>query len=234
MDKEYYPHDEHTLKHSVLLLSATFIAFIWSASFLSEYATQAIALLFTIFLIKQMVEKRLSTRQESVIDSVVLTLLTLVAISSTGGLSSPLFFLVYFLLFVLSLLLTPTIPLILSFALIVYFLFSSEINQTSQLIPLFSFPLITPLAVYFGKEHKKTIYQKHDILHLKESIRRETEDIFLWLTTVFAKEMRQLHEIINKFPQVSNEQRPHFSALQKSIDRLKNLGDKLKKAIEED
>ena len=234
MEKNYQPDYQQILKHSLLLLSVVGLVFLWAVSPYHSFATQIIATLLALFVTKHLFRHHLTTRQESLLDSLILTGLILVIVSATGGLASPVFFLIYFLLFALSLLLEPTIPLILSFSLIIFFLFTTAVSKTSELLPLFSFPLITPLAVYFGRQHKAGVYQKHDILHLKESVRRETEDVLFWLTTTFSREMGKISETLEKFPNISNLQKPYLETIQKELARLKKLGEKLKQAIEED
>lgn len=226
--------DTHIVKHSLLLLLVVCLIFLWAVSPYQSFATQIVATLLAAFITKHLFREHFTTRQESLIDSLILTALVLVIVTATGGLSSPVFFLIYFLLFVLSLLLTPTIPLILSFSLIVYFLFTSVIANIRDLLPLLSFPLITPLAVYFGREHKKEIYHKHDILHLKESIRRETTDVLLWLTTTFTREIGKISDNLDKFPEASERQKPYLNNLKQTVGKLQKLGNKLKQAIEED
>lgn len=226
--------NQRILKHSLLLILVVVVVFFWAISTYETFATQIVATLLALFITKHIFKEHLTTHQESLIDSLILTALVLVIVTATGTLSSPLFFLVYFLLFILSLLLEPTIPLTLSFALIIYFMFASPINKISELLPLFSFPLITPLAVYFGKEHKTNLYHKHDVLHLKESVRRETEDVLFWLTTTFSREIGKISSALDKFPDLTEIQRPYFTTIKKTVLKLKKLGEKLKNAIEED
>lgn len=226
--------NQHIIKHTLLLLLVVGVVFVWNVSAVAEFSTQAVALLLAIFISKHIIRNHLTASQESLVDSLVLTALVLVIVSASGGLSSPVFFLIYFLLFVLSLLLAPSIPLSLSFSLIVFFLFSTTITKFSELLPLFSFPLITPLAVYFGREHKKKLYHKHDVYHLKETVRRETEDVLLWLTTTFSKEMKFISDKLENFPNLTEVQKTYLLEVKKTVSKLNKLGDKLKQAIEED
>lgn len=226
--------NHNIFKHSLLLISVVIVIFLWAISPYESFATQIVATLLALFITKHIARDHLTTYRESLIDSLILTGLVLVIVTATGGLASPLFFLVYFLLFILSLLLEPTIPLVLSFSLVIYFMFANPINSPSELLPLFSFPLITPLAVYFGREHKRNIYHKHDNLHLKESIRRETEDVLFWLTTTFSREMGKISQTIDKFPNLTQTQKPYLTSIKDAVSRLGKLGERLKQAIEED
>lgn len=222
------------LKHSLYLLGTVSLIFLWAVSPYHSFATQIIATLLALYVTKHLLRNHISVQTESLLDSLILTALILVIVTATGGLTSPLFFLIYFLLFALSLLLAPAIPLILSFSLIIFFLFTSSVAKTNELLPLFSFPLITPLAVYFGRQHKQNLFQKQNILHLNESVRRETEDVLLWLTTTFSRETEKILDLLNKLPNISDLQKPTVDLISREIAKLKHLGERLKQAIEED
>jgi len=233
MDQQSYTN-HYTLKHSLYLLTTVMFLFIWAISPYRMFATQIASSLLAVYLIKHMLKEHISIRTEVIIDSIVLTGIILVIVSSTGSLSSPVFFLIYFLLFALSLMTTPSVPLVLSFSLIIYFIFSDPIVSLSQLLPLASFPLITPLSVYFGRQHNKNLYQRQDIYHLKETVRRETEDVLLWLTTLYSEELAAMKNKIDRFPSQDDKQRYHLRELTDSVEKLKKIGEKLKAAIEED
>ncbi len=113
-------------------------------------------------------------------------------------------------------------------------MFAQPVGKINELLPLFSFPLITPLAVYFGKEHRKKLYHQHDALHLKESLRRETEDVLFWLTTTFSNSLKRIADNLNKLPNPTKEQTIYLNKIDQEIRNLKKLGEKLKQAIEED
>ncbi|MBI2029966.1 hypothetical protein HYT02_06110 [Candidatus Gottesmanbacteria bacterium] len=221
-------------KYAIVLRCTVCLIFIWAISPYQSFGVQIAASLLAIYVTKFAFRHHLSITTETLIDSTILTALTLTIVSSSGGLTSPVFFLVYFLLFILSLLLTPTIPLIISFALILYFLFSSSISTQSELIPLLSFPLITPLAVYFGRQHKGRLHAQHDAMHLTETVRRETQDVLLWISTTFTRNLEELHTEIEKIPNLTDLQWPHIKKLQQTIIRLSKMGRKLQDAIEED
>lgn len=224
---------QNITQYAAALLLTVFLIFIWSISPLSQYSVQLIALLMIVFISKHILRHRVSLKQENFIDSIIFTSLILTIVSVSGGLNSPLFFLVYFLLFVLSIILTPVIPLIVSFALIIFFLFSTVVESPAQFLPLLSFPLITPLAVYFGRQYQKNLYQRQDIMHLSESAKRETTDVLLWLSTTYERELNNIKNLLDKLPNVTQGQKPIVDKLREEIARLKSLGGRLKEAIEE-
>jgi hypothetical protein len=98
--------------------------------------------------------------------------------SSTGGATSPFFFLNDFLLFELSILLEPVIPLVLSAGLAVFYIYThgSELPFVS-LVPLASLPLMTPLAYYTGLIYQKMKNQKKLIRSLEKKVEDLEEEI---------------------------------------------------------
>jgi len=102
----------------------------------------------------------------------------LLIVFATGGITSPLFFLNYFLLFELSLLLEPVIPLILSISLIGFYFFTDGVGGSPlRLLELVSFPFMTPLAFLFGKIYQKEENQKKEIKNLSKKIERLEEEL---------------------------------------------------------
>lgn len=151
-----------------LTLSIVF-AFCWiSNDILSLYSLQltAILLLALIFL-----RKRVLPNTFSLVESTVSTVSVLLVTSATGGLNSPLFFLNLFLLFELSLLLEPVIPLFLSALLGIFYVFTHQAGQPPYtLFALLSFPTMTPLAYFFGRIYQKVKNQKKQIQSLTHQI----------------------------------------------------------------
>jgi hypothetical protein len=110
------------------------------------------------------------------VESVVSTIAVILITTATGGISSPFFFLNHFLLIELSLLLEPQVPIILSLGLIIFYLYSRQTDQSPMaFIALLSFPIMTPLAYYFGKIYRKEENQKRELKNLKAKV-EELED----------------------------------------------------------
>ena len=139
--------------HSLVLIFAIIIGFVYPKTSLAQYDLQISAGLFIfLYLMKRMfIEKSIYSR---LAESVVFTLIVLGIVNSTGGLTSPFFFLIYFLLFSLSLILEPVISVTSTIALITFFLLNLPQNQDIKaLLPIISLAFITPFAMYMGQEH---------------------------------------------------------------------------------
>src|SRR3989338_1567852 len=125
-----------------------FAALFFAYSPFAAYDLQVVASLFIIYFF---LRKRFHMSPFLyLIEALMFIFIVLMTVFGTGGISSPFFFLLYFLLFAVSLLLTGSISLILTLLLVVLFLFSSPSGSIMEFIPVFSLPFIAPFAQYLG------------------------------------------------------------------------------------
>lgn len=165
-----------TALHGLLLATSVLLIFFWvNNDKLSYFSLQFTAVLLLTLIITHHILKPLSYK---LVESVISTMSVLLVTASTGGLASPLFFLNNFLLFEMSLLLEPLIPLILSAALIFFYIFSATAQQSLfNWLELLSFPVMTPLAIYLGNLYQKIQNQKKELHKLSEKINDLEEEI---------------------------------------------------------
>lgn len=153
--------------HCLILTVNVLFAFFWNRNhLLADYNLQLVAFLVILYF-----GYSLACRQagflvkKTAIDMAALSLLTFILVFATGSLSSPLFFLLYFLLFGLSLLFEPGSSLFLVFLLTILFLIIPAKQDTlHELLQLASLFAIVPLAVIFGKQYIKL---RRDELEIK-------------------------------------------------------------------
>ena len=214
------------VKDSLIIIIICLLTFLWSKTSLGGFSLQFSALLFLLFvLIKRFLKKSVAFIP---LETIFFTILVLLLVFNTGGLSSPLFFLFYFLLFALSLLLEPQIALTLALTLIVIFLIDlKEIESLESLIPLFSLPFITPLAVFFGREHQKLEKTEKELDH-------DEKAALLWLSTTFKERLENISELLLNISSdnLNARQQKDLKAINHHVKRLKTLGKKLKDEIE--
>ncbi len=155
--------------HTILLFLACCMIFLWVTDpGTSGYNLQLTAVLMIILVVTRFKIKPSSFR---LVESIVSTMAVLLVIEDTGSIGSPLFFLNFFLLFELSLLLEPTIPLFLSLFLILFYLFVQPIrSDLSHYAILLSFPFLTPLAVFLGNIYRKEENQKRELSQLNKKV----------------------------------------------------------------
>src|SRR3990167_6634951 len=178
--------------HSLILVFAIVLTFIFPKTNLANYDLQITAILFIVlysvkrFIISKDIYSRL-------IESVIFTLIIMGIVNSTGGLVSPFFFLVYFLLFSLSLILEPIISITTTVTLIIFFLLNLPANQDFRtLLPIISLAFITPFAMFMGSEHIK-------IRQLAEKNEKNKEETFLFLSLLLKNHLKNIKEALENF-----------------------------------
>jgi len=178
--------------HSVVLIITITLAFLFPKTNLVNYDLQISALLFVILF----VSKRFLIPQKSaskLIESVIFTFVILLIVNTTGGAASPFFFLLFFLLFSLSLILEPIISIVITLALVIFFLLSLSDSQNFQsLLPIFSLAFLTPFALFMGQEHMK--YQKSKI-----KMQNLEENTFLFLSLMLKNHIKNIKSAVENF-----------------------------------
>ncbi|KKT48013.1 MAG: hypothetical protein UW37_C0001G0018 [Candidatus Gottesmanbacteria bacterium GW2011_GWA2_44_17] len=203
--------------HALILVFAIVLTFIFPKTNLANYDLQISAGLFIIlYSVKRfIVTKDIYSR---LIESVVFTLIIMGIVNSTGGLTSPFFFLIYFLLFSLSLILEPIISITTTVALIIFFLLNLPANQDFRtLLPIISLSFITPFAMFMGSEKIKN--EK-----LKVKSEKTKEDTFLFLSLLLKNHLRNIKEALENF--IGDHQ---LEIIKKSTQRMEKLIEKFEK-----
>lgn len=179
------------LMHSLLLIICIGLTFIFPQTTLAAYDIEIAALLFVLLFVARKLS--LFSRKTRLFESAIFTLIILGVINTTGGMQSPYFFLVYFLLFSITLLLEPIIPIIVTLALMVFFIFTvHEQVSLTQLLPIFSLALMTPFALILGNEYEET-------KRLKKSISSQTENTYLFLSLMLKNHLKEIQNSIDNF-----------------------------------
>ncbi len=204
--------------HSLILIFAIVLGFVYPRTSLSQYDLQISAGLFVVlYSIKKYVIK--SGSSSRLLESVIFTLIILGIINTTGGLQSPFFFLIYFLLFSLSLLLEPVISITTTLALIIFFLLGLPPSQDFKtVLPIISLGFITPFAMYMGQETVKNE-------RLKEKNAKTQEDTFLFMSLMIKNHLRTIKEAVDNF--MGDQQ---LGIIKKSVSRMEKLIEKYEKS----
>ena len=184
--------------HSVVLIGAIGISFLFSSSFFSQFDLQISAALFIIFFIMR---KILGNRIKShLLESVVFTFVILLTINSTGGINSAFFFLLYFLLFSLALLLEPIISITATVALMVFFMISLPSSQSiKSLVPLFSLAFLTPFALFMGQAYTESQRLKVKSQKLSDQLTQKQEETYLFLSLMLKNHLKSIKNAIDNF-----------------------------------
>lgn len=205
------------IAHSLILIFAIVLGFVYPQTSLSQYDLQISAGLFVIlYIVKKYALK--GGPSSRLTESVVFTLIILGIINTTGGLTSPFFFLIYFLLFSLTMLLEPVISITTTLTLIIFFLLSLPPNQDFKtLLPIISLGFLTPFAMYMGQEHIKS--EK-----LKEKNEKMQEDTLLFMSLMIKNHLKNIKDAVDNF--MGDHE---LGAIRKSVTRMEKLIEKYEK-----
>ncbi|MEK7109605.1 MAG: hypothetical protein AAB876_00115 [Patescibacteria group bacterium] len=202
------------IAHALILIFTIVLTFILPKTNLAQYDLQISASLFILLYLakKFIVSKNIYSR---LIESVIFTLIIMGIVNSTGGLTSPFFFLIYFLLFSLTLILEPIISITTTITLIIFFLLSLPVNQDFKtLMPIISLAFITPFAMFMGQE-------KIESEKLKMKSEKTKEETFLFLSLLIKNHLKNIREAAQNF--VGDHQ---LEIIKKSAQRMEKLIEK--------
>ena len=233
------------LLHSLFLISAVVLAFFWTSNpFLSIYTLQLTAVFILLFFLNQFLARHRRGKINLTIDAVVFTMVVMLLVTSTGGLTSPLFFLIYFLMFGLALFFEPLITLTLTAAMILFFIFTpTKQNTAEEALQLFSLLLVTPLALFFGKQYLQVLRDEEKIKILEEEekiaqeqIKTEETNVLLWATLELKRGlMTILDEVSHLLGDVSHltvSQKERLLKIRERALHLLETGKKLKEEVD--
>lgn len=206
----------------ILLLSFTsLLSYLWSISPLSHFTVQLLALA-SIFTISSLLVKK------SFLFIYLVSFIINLLVFTTNGLSSPVFFLIYFLLFALAFQHPPSTTIAYSLVLII-FLAQSLVSLIS-LIPLLSLILITPLAWFIGKQHLEN-------LNLNYHLSLDETKILLWFSLKFKTGIQKIIDQSSQLlenPTLSHTQKNLLVQIKDSAKSLLNSSKKLSREIDEE
>lgn len=184
-----------------ILLGLGFVFFI-QISFLSTYSSYLLAILIIFASIYITLRKRSKTSSELFTGSPlelfgIVAIITLI-VSLTGGIDSPLFFFVYFLLFLLAFMSSTLSVWVFAFAIILFFLPQiSSTFDTNTVIKVGSIILLSPIAYFVANELQRRELLRGEIEAKTDDIIQEAEAI-KETTNPSAEESEAIDEIIEE------------------------------------
>jgi hypothetical protein len=235
--------------HTLYLIAAVILAFYWtknpSLSSLSLQLTAALILVYFLqgFWRRKKLPEKPDTTYLNITNSIIFTLIVLLLVLSTQGLSSPLFFLLYFLLFGLSLFFHPWMSFLLTLALLFFFLLTAPPQSINQLLNLISLLLIAPLAHLFGTQYLRVLEAQnkikvleHQSKNLVHTISREETTSLMWLSLEFRNKMHQAIDLVSQLlaniAHIPYYQREQLDQLYQDLKALYQSGQELEEKID--
>ncbi|MGE5042136.1 MAG: hypothetical protein ACM3IJ_04505 [Candidatus Levyibacteriota bacterium] len=148
------------LKQSLVIILATAIVFAIVNTPAISVIPYILGFIVGVSLVYAFFRKRVKKQQETFIGSnkeiFTIIVFVLLVVFLTGGISSVLFFLTYFLIFGITFVFEPTMILLFLVGLSVLFIPGALQDEVfSNIIKLSSIFLLTPIAFFFAREYKK-------------------------------------------------------------------------------
>ncbi len=176
------------LSHTFLLVVAVGGVYLWlSSPLLFPYTLQLVALLVLLYLATHWLrahKPKLFHKNTVTMDVTLLTAMILLLVSETGALTSPLFFLLYFLMFGVAMLYDIEATLVLTGVLILYFLLlpTTNLSDLAHLSELLALVMVTPLAILTGHIYETDLEDRRARALLSQHISREETDTLMFLS----------------------------------------------------
>lgn len=194
----------------VLLLSFAFV-FVWQKTPLSSYTIQALGFLIFLFLLISARRKEFNLAnaigKRDFLSIFTLNSLIFLFIFSTGGLSSPLFFLLYFLGFGIAFVFEPVTVFIFILGTTLVFLAEALTgDMMGNFLRLGSLFLISPLAFFFGREYRKGEKQTEKIEKTSEVITKDVSEVLEnEKQTIKSEDVEKLNDILEETEKLKTE-----------------------------
>jgi len=205
----------------ISLIIALLFSLFW-VNLSSPYSLQLMAALMIIFLLNYKLTK--NKLFNSSVNLAVFSTAVLILVSETGGLSSPLFFLIYFLLFGVAFLSSPSVVLACTLAIILFF--SPSLKTVNAVIQLASLILITPLAIIFGKQYLELLKQQGRIVILKKekgetekSLKKQETSILIWISLNLKNGLTEIGDYLSQLLSDISHSTPSQQELLKKAHR---------------
>lgn len=233
------------LFHTLLLIFAAIGVFFWlSIPSLAASTLQLVALLVLLYLGTHWLRNHRPTwfhHSSITVDITILTSMILLLVTETGSLTSPFFFLCYFLLFGVAMLYEIEATLVLTTVFIVFFLLQpgsnisgpSGLNHLAQIISLV---MITPLAIFTGHQFETSIEEKRANENLSRILNREETDTLMFLSLNLKKTLiSALDSLSLVIPQAkARDVRQNLQTLYADLKNLYRSADELQHTMDRD
>ncbi len=241
--------DYHIFTHSLFFISLTVIVYFWVTLPHTAYYTLQLAVLF---LLAYFLNYRLSHRLHKVVANTKVKALLLahyeliinlsliggvvfLLVAVTGGIQSPWFFLVYFLMFAMAILLDREMVVIYTLVTLIFFsLLPSTASLYWYFTRLLSLVLIAPVAYYIGYKYQQIREQKAVLYQLKKTESDIESNILLWLKLVCLPSLRYVIDKISVLmPSATVSQKDTLGGILAKTKQLAGQADDLARKVDE-
>lgn len=220
----------------VLAIVTVVIAFLISISPLSSYGLQIAALTMIVYVgVSFLIRKHiLSIDLKVTLDVLVLSLTVSLLIFTTGGFTSPVFFLSYLLLFGVTLFSSPITATAITVTFALLFIVAPKADFWMDLLQIGSLLAIAPLSVVFGKQYLKVLQDKKIITGLSQKVQKNKIEVTDWTEGDFRKRLLRIQEYLQKLsndPTIELDKKERINSLYRQIYDLFLSGRRMEKDI---
>lgn len=150
--------------------------------------------------------------------------LTQIVVLSTGGLSSPFFFILFLLLFAIALLFENYQSIVIATLTSGLFIFQNSNNISTTLVTgVVELLLAAPLSSVFGKNYLQNLKSKGKIEILEQEIANEETDSLLWITTNAKPSLTHSIKSLSEVIIYLNSSRHNLSLPKSFLTKVQNI-----------
>ena len=220
----------------ILAVIAVVVAFLISISPLASYGLQIAALMIIIYVaVSFLIRKEiLSTDIKVTLDILIFSMTISLLVFTTGGFSSPVFFLSYFLLFGIALFSSPITATAITVTFALLFIVAPKADIWIDLLQIGSLLAIAPLSVLFGKQYLRVLEDKKMITGLNQKVQRNKVDVTAWTEGDFRRRVLRIQEYLQKLlndPTIGLDKKERITSLYRQIYELFLSGREMEKDI---
>ena len=231
------------LIHNILVVLALGLAYFVAQTSLSEYSLQISGILVAIYMfISFLIRKRFLTYTSRVsFDVFVFSFAVSFLLFTTGGFTSPIFFLTYFLLFGIALLSAPATSIVAAVGFVILFILTPRSDYWAEILQIASLLSIAPISAMFGKQHLQIFQDSQKINVLKsvsqdfiDEVKTQKEDVKNWTEGDFREKLVEMQKHLKEFlsdPDVPEDKKVEVKDLYQQIYDLFLSGKKMEKEI---
>ncbi len=229
--------------HSILVALALGLSYFIAKTPLAEYSLQISGLLVALYmLISFLIRKKFLTAGSRVVfDIFIFSFAVSFLLFTTGGFTSPIFFLTYFLLFGMALLSAPVTSVVAALVFAILFVLTPRSDFWTEILQIVSLIAIAPISTMFGKQYIQILKDGQKIQVLKnvsqdfmEEIKSQEEEVKNWAEGDFRLKLVNVQKYLDellKDPNLDNDRKGRIKDLYQQIYELFLSGMEMKKEV---
>jgi len=232
-----------TLIHSAITAFALGLSYFIAKTPISEYSLQISGIIVAIYMMVSFLTRKkfLNPTSRVVFDIFVFSFAVSLLLFTTGGFTSPIFFLTYFLLFGIALISAPATSIVAALVFAILFFLTPRADFWAEILQIVSLLAIAPISAMFGRQYIEILKNEQKIQVLKsvgqdfiEEIKSQEKEVNIWTDGDFRLKLVKIQKYLSellKDPNLSTEKKGKINDLYEQIYELFLSGMKMKKEI---